>query len=219
MPKYLFSLVCFLSCLTLISLGPLRGQSDQKPKDSKSEQWKRHIRNTSMNPPEVPCNIREKDIDPFTGKSRVILESVPFFNHTPEQLNGQLTQRSFIEGRVSVARLEETIYLLLEIDVATQKTEETFGGLPEGGILKVKMISGETITMVAARSNRALSDGETKRTVYTAYYPITRSKREALLANEVDLIRVVWDKGYEDYDIYYMDALIDLLNCMENKGL
>ena len=40
-------------------------------------------------------------------------------------------------------------------------------------------------------------------------------QREAL-KSELDKMRVVWRTGYEDYQIYHVDFLINQINCLNN---
>ena len=41
---------------------------------------------------------------------------------------------------------------------------------------------------------------------------------KALMDTELDVVRVAWSAGYEDYEIYYMDVLMNLFKCLDKEN-
>jgi len=80
--------------------------------------------------------------------------------------------------------------------------------------LIIKLINGTTVTLLSQEFDPGTVDMSKLKTFYTTAYLIGPKDEKELMKAEVDKVRVIWDVGYEDYEVYELDFFIDQLNCI-----
>lgn len=175
-------------------------------------------RDVMWNPPTQPCEIAFEGIDEFSGIRRKDLKTQRFFSHTNDQLATYIKERDYItcDGNLSAGK-GGLAYLSLTFTIASEFAQREFGVLEKGSTLSLKMIDGSTVRVYNNRTDTGQLNNLDNTTTYKAQYAMTNSQQKDLLKSELDKVRVVWSTGYEDYDIYEVDFLINQITCLQSK--
>jgi hypothetical protein len=81
----------------------------------------------------------------------------------------------------------------------------------------LKLINDETVSLYNLKTNAGHIDPYTGYTIFSGQYALGKAELKALGSAELDKMRVLWATGYEDYDIYQVDFLMDQINCLKSK--
>lgn len=168
-----------------------------------------------LNPPKYQCENITDETDEFTGKRRRSTEPETFFTYTRPEIRPYYKGREHTVCRASVTSMSGGIYVVsLEIDIASRTAQQEYGGIMSNGTLMVILLDGSTVTMSNSRTDRGKFDAV--RDVYTfkGNYQIPPKSVDDLREGEIDKVRVVWEQGYDTYDIYNMDFLSNHLGCV-----
>lgn len=174
-------------------------------------------RDSRISPPPFPCTFTRKEVDKFTGKLRRELEPVLLFTHTPKDLRPFLRDREYITCRAYLADLSDgLLFLSLEFSIASNNAPAAFGGIPNGSIISILPMKGETIRLFNSKTDAGIFDSGKGVYVYRAQFQISGLQEKVLQSVEVDKIRVIWATGYEDYDVFDLDFFRNQINCLRS---
>lgn len=170
-----------------------------------------------MSPPAYPCVFTHNEVDKFTGKLRRDLEPVLLFTHTPADLRPFLRDREYITCRGYLADLSDgLLFLSLEFSIASNNAPAAFGGIPNGSIMSILPMKGETIRLFNSKTDAGFFDSGKGVYVYRAQYQISGLQEKVLQSIELDKIRVIWATGYEDYEVFDLDFFRNQINCLRS---
>lgn len=168
-----------------------------------------------LNPPKYRCNIAVDETDEFTGQRRRTTATELLFTHTREEIRPYYKDREHTTCHANITAMGGGIYVLsIEIAIASRTAQQEYGGLLANGTLMVVLLDGSTITMNNNRTDRGLYDAVRDVYVFKGNYQIPPKQVKDLQEGEADKIRVVWEQGYDTYDIYELDFLRNHLNCL-----
>lgn len=168
------------------------------------------------NPPQEGCNLAYDGVDEFIGKKRKDVERDVFFTFTNDDMRRYMKQEDYITCEGNLTQIKGGILLLnLFITVNTTDAQRSFGGLSKGSLLIIKMINGEIINLVNNQSDDGVFDPIKKQHTFTGQFRINGGQERVLKKGEVDLVRVIWEAGYEDYEVYNLDFFINQFKCLE----
>ena len=167
------------------------------------------------NPPKVDCNLAFDGIDEFMGKKRKDVERTVLFTYTDDDMRRYMKEDDYISCEGNLTQIKGGVLLLnLFFSINTTDASRSFGGLTKGNLVVIKMINGESINLVNNQSDSGVFNPLEKRHTFTGQFRINSSQEKALKKGEVDLIRVIWDTGFEDYEVYNLDFFINQFKCL-----
>lgn len=174
-------------------------------------------KDTRLSPPAYPCAFTHKEVDKFTGKLRRDLEPALLFTHTPKDLRPFLRDREYITCRGYLADLSDgLLFLSLEFSIASNNAPASFGGIPNGSIMSILPMKGETIRLFNSKTDAGFFDSGRGVYVYRAQFQISGLQEKVLQSIEIDKIRVIWATGYEDYEVFDLDFFRNQINCLRS---
>lgn len=187
--------------------------SSSKPKSSYANYSPK--KDVVLNPPKYNCNIKIDEVDEFTGKRRTTTESELLFSYTREDIRPYYKDREHTICHANITAMGGGIYVFsLEIAIASRTAEQEYGGILSNATLMVVLLDGTTINMINSRTDRGKYDAVRDVHTFHGNYQIPPKQVKDLLEGEIDKIRVVWEKGYDTYDVYEMDFLRNHLKCL-----
>ena len=169
-----------------------------------------------LNPPAYECRMEADETDEFTGQRKVSTRPEQFFTYTRPEIRPYYKGKEHTVCRAFVTLMGGGIYVLsLEIDIASRTAQQEYGGIMSNGSLVIILLDGSTITVNNNRTDRGKYDAV--RDVYTfrGNYQLPPKRVDDLIDGEIDKLRVVWEQGYDTYDIYNMDFLSNHLQCIK----
>lgn len=174
-------------------------------------------KNVLKNPPEVECKIKQKGIDKRTRKERTEMESGYLFGYTHPNIESYFKEKDYLTCYAKLSKVGGLYYLSFEVRIASIKANKTYGSLDKGSGIRVKLIDGEIINLYNISAATGLIEPLTGVTVYQTNYPMEKSEFKKLSKTELDKIGVIWSTGYEEYEIYEVDFLMNQAECLKNS--
>jgi hypothetical protein len=163
------------------------------------------------------CAIAFKGKDSFSGKKRVDLEPSPLFSFTTEKMRRYFEDGDMIQCDAYMSAVAGGYkFLCVELTVASETAQKSYGSIEKQGLLSLKLVDGTTVNMYNNKTDNGSLDPLKKTVLYKAQYLIPNEHIKTLSKMDIDKVRLVWSTGYEDYTIYESDFLINQLNCLDN---
>jgi len=169
------------------------------------------------NPPDVECNIKQKGIDKRTRKERTEMESGFLFGYTHPNIKNYFKEKDYLTCNAKLSKVGGLYYLSFEVRIASIKANKTYGSLDKGSGIRIKLINGETVNLYNITASTGHIEPLTGVTVYQTNYPMEKSEFKQLSKTELDKIGVIWSTGYEEYEIYEVDFLINQAECLKSS--
>ena len=173
----------------------------------------------AINPPATDCVLAFDGLDNFTQRKR--RETMPqiLFRHTEDFMRATLPKdKEYINCEVIASRVQGGFYYLnLSFTILTKEAQKSFGFLDKGTSFVFKLMNGRIITLTNSKTDIGVVDINNNTTVYRAQLQINSSDVKSLIESELDIFRVAWSAGYEDYEIYNMDVLQNIMKCLDKE--
>jgi hypothetical protein len=171
-----------------------------------------------MATPAPECAIAFEGKDEFTGKMKRETAPTRFFYHTDEIMRKSLMDKEFITCDISGTKIESSryTYLNLTFTILSKDIQRSLGFLDRGTPIIFVLVDGTKVTMKASKTDIGVVDIDKGTTIYRALL-INESVTD-LTNSEIDYVRVNWSSGYEDYEVFDVDVLKNMFNCLyKNK--
>ncbi len=171
-----------------------------------------------LNPPIANCVVSFDGTDEFTQKKKKEIALQPFFRHTEEFMKPAMKGKDYISCDISAARIQGGFYFLnLTFTILSKEAQKSFGFLDKGTLFVFKLINGEIISLSNVKTDIGVVDVINGTTVYKVTLQLNGAEARTLTSNELDIVRVAWSAGYEDYEIYNMDILMNIFKCLDKE--
>ena len=170
----------------------------------------------TIHPPSPPCRMAFDSTDTFTGKRKK--ESAPtlFFTQTDDVLKKMMQDKEFITCYATITRIQGGIsYLNMNFIIQSKETQKVFGFLDKGSPISFRLMNGRTLNFTNDKTDIGTVDFLKNTTTYQASVQLYSNDIKALTASELDQVRVAWSAGSDDYEIYDLNVLKNLLKCVE----
>lgn len=152
-----------------------------------------------------------------SGNRRLELRPEVFLTYTDPDLRPYFRDKEMITSRGMVSKVGPFSYLSVEFQIAGSHAQNNFGSLQEGSLLSIKLIQGESVSLYNLKTNTGRIDAFTGNTIYIGQYALGKQELKKLAASEIDSIRVLWSTGYEDYEVFAVDFLMNQIQCILSK--
>lgn len=172
-------------------------------------------KDVNFNPPASECTYRFKGMDDFLGKEKTEVQPNLFFFHTDPELRKYMKGQEYIECTAGLANSTGGVTTLnIEVVIRSQNALREFGGLQKGNAMTIKLVNGEIVKLLSVNSDNGTFDQTTGLTTFRNQFLVQKGEESAMRETEIDKIRLVWSNGYEDYDVYEVDFMMNQLNCL-----
>jgi hypothetical protein len=169
-----------------------------------------------VNPPVPECQFDFRGKDEMTGKIKKETPSYLLFSHTEEFMKPNMKDRDYITCQVQAASIEGGYrFVNFDFTIATPEAQKSFGFLDKGSQIILKLMNGKAVTLQSTKTDIGIPDNALGITKYKAQCRLTASEMKTIAESELDFVRVAWSAGYEDYEIFGVDLLINMIKCLE----
>lgn len=153
-------------------------------------------------------------VDEFTGVQKRGLKARPFFSYTPDEYRKFMKDGDFIrcDGFLSQSSTGN-IALNINFYVASSEAKFKFGGIKANSALVLHSMSGKEFYLITYKG--AAPQVVDNMTYYQCSFAIDKSDIKHLKKAEVDQIKLSFQKGFQTYDVFYLDFMIDQFPCFE----
>lgn len=159
------------------------------------------------------CNLAYNIVDEFSGKRKKALNTRWFFGFTPEPYKKFFPNHDYLECYGYLMESDGQLALHLTISIEDKNAKSQFGTIEAGAQVFIRPIKNNTLALTSYKGATVMEDSE--KTVYECSFALDKSALKILKKDEIDTIRIVWSKGYQTYEVYYLDFLRDQILCFE----
>ena len=204
---------------------PIENKKNDKPKkgtpSTPSNQPRKYDPKSDvmLNPPVADCKLAFDGVDKFTQRKK--RETMPqiLFRHTEDFMKPTMKDKDYINCEAMASRVQGGFnYLNLTFTIMTKDAQKSFGFLDRGTLFVFKLINSKIVTLTNTKTDIGIVDANNGTTTYRAQLQMQNGDAKALMDTELDVVRVAWSAGYEDYEIYYMDVLMNLFKCLDKEN-
>lgn len=172
-----------------------------------------------INPPLPECKLAFDGIEQFTEKKKRETYSQLIFTHTEDFMRAAMKDKEYITCEAAASRVQGGFYYLnMTFTIQTKEAQKAFGFLEKGTPIVFKLINGKTLAFTNNKTDIGVVNTDSGITTYKAQIQLSSSEVKAFMDSELDVVRVAWSAGYEDYEIYDMSVLQNLLKCLEREN-
>lgn len=155
------------------------------------------------------CNIISKAEKKYTSLA-------PFFSFTPEKLENHFLGTDYISCDAQVAQVDDLYFVNLNIEIRSKTAKDIYGGIEKGSALRLELINGEQILVYNVKRDFGKQNQAEESVVYQVIYSLDPDDLKTLSKFDLNRIGIIWTTGYEDYEIFETDFLINHLKCLNN---
>ncbi len=162
------------------------------------------------------CEVIYDGEDKQLGKKRKEIKSARWFTYTHPKLLNHFKSNDFLTGEAALMKIGKKTYINLRLILATRDARRSYGYIQEEAMLRISLINGDKIYLRnQVRSNGNL-EAYTGNTVYQCIYSIEGEYVKELKRTEIDRVGIMWSTGFEEYEVYEVDFLMNQLYCLDN---
>jgi hypothetical protein len=174
----------------------------------------------ALNPPAPDCVLTFDGLDPFTQRKRRETAPQILFRHTEDFMKATMAKdKEYINCEVIASRVQGGFYYInLSFLILTKEAQKSFGFLDKGTPFVFKLTNGRIVTLANTKTDIGVVDIAKNTSMYRAQLQLNSSDVKSLMESELDIFRVAWSAGYEDYEIYNMDVLQNVLKCLDKEA-
>lgn len=163
--------------------------------------------------PSENCALAYDVIDEFSGKRKRALKPRAFFGFTPESYEKFFPDQDFLQCEGHLVESDGQLALRLRIIIQDKSAKKQFGTIEPGAQVFIRPMKSSTLAL-SSYAGATVSE-ENDKTVYDCSFALDKSALKVLKNDEIDTIRIIWSKGYQTYQVYYLDFLRDQFSCFD----
>lgn len=168
-----------------------------------------------LHPLDKPCSIEFSGIDEFTGKTRKDHIAQPLFFYTPPSMVKNFPDKEYMTCDASLSSVSGgSVFLNLYINIANKEAAKLFGGLEKGTVINIKFIDGDNFAIINNRNDPGIYDPVKQAVAFRAQCNLGAGVQEKISKKSLDKIRITWQTGYEDYEVFDVDLLLRQYKCL-----
>jgi hypothetical protein len=137
-----------------------------------------------------------------------------FFTHTDENLRPFLDGKEYLRATAQLSRDDRgDRYLNVHYTFANPNVITSYGYLEQNSSLSLHLLNGRHLSLQAVRQAVGIIDHGRREVNYDVAYRLPRGAAGELRGQALDYVRVFWSSGFEQYEVYQVDALRRLMEC------
>lgn len=138
-----------------------------------------------------------------------------FFTHTDENLRPFLDGKEYLRANAWTSRDERgDRYLHVRYTFANPNVITSYGYLAKNSSLSLHLLNGRHLSLQAAQQAVGIIDHGRREVNYDVTYLLPRGAAAELRNQALDYVRVFWSSGFEQYEVYQVEALRRLMECL-----
>ena len=140
----------------------------------------------------------------------------PFFSFTPKKLKEHFQESAFITCNAQLAKTDKLYFINLEIQIQTKTARDTYGGIDKAAALRLELINGDKLLAYNVKRDYGTLSADEESVIYNVIYSLDSDDIKSLSKLDLDKIGIIWSTGYEDYEVFQTDFILNHINCLNN---
>ncbi|MEZ4908679.1 MAG: hypothetical protein R2771_13800 [Saprospiraceae bacterium] len=161
------------------------------------------------------CIIGMDDFDKVTRLRVIGIKNERLFTFTHEKLQEYFTDRPFIDAYGSILKNNIGEFFLSMTFIIDNKYIKTgYNGISTSNMLRISLINNTNIFLTNVLNDTGTIDRNNSIITYNGIFPIKKKDVKLLEKYEVNKMGVMWNGGFEEYNVYNMDFAIRQIECL-----
>ena len=174
-------------------------------------------RNTYLDPAQPACKIAYIERDKKGKIKRIETEREPLFGYTHPKLKSYFKEKDFLTCEAQVIMLNNKSYLWLHFTLASKDAIKNYGFIEKNSPIKIQLLDSDIIYVGNTQTANGRLEPYTGYTKYELTIPLDKTNLKHLEKAEIDKIGIMWSSGFEQYEIYNVDLVMNQINCVKNN--
>lgn len=162
----------------------------------------------------LDCEIVFDGYDDEIGSDRKEVKSAPFFSYSQEKMKPYFKTEDYLNCEGNISKVGKDYYLTLKIRIRSKDANKTYGMMRSDENLKIQLINGRSVYGKSINNDSGQIESYTGHTLYTGIFQLNKGDINQLKNNFLDNIGIIWSSGYEEYNIFNVDFLINQIECL-----
>lgn len=152
---------------------------------------------------------------PRANAPRPVTYPTLFFTHTDENLRPFLDGKEYLRANAWTSRDDRgDRYLHVRYTFANPNVITSYGYLAKNSSLSLHLLNGRHLSLQAAAEAVGIIDHGRREVNYDVTYSLPRGAAAELRNEALDYVRVFWSSGFEQYEVYQVEVLRRLMECL-----
>lgn len=160
------------------------------------------------------CLLIKDGFDQSLQTDVIEFEWRPLFFYTHEDYKQWLETRALIETKAKIYKADKSTFVLMEIKINSQNAKQSYGGLEFRAKLKCFLVNGEFVYLENVERTRGRTNRKENYTLYEPVFALENYEMRALKKHGINKIGLIWEEGYQEYEIQNIDLLKNQINCL-----
>lgn len=161
------------------------------------------------------CAVTRKEVDKQLNIPIVEFQARALFMHTHPKFQKWIKNKFLMECSANVYHADKASFLQLHFKINSENAKHSYGKLEQGAKIKIMFSDGEYIYMENIERDRGTMKRSKKTTTYQGIFPIDKSDKKELKKREIEKIGIIWEEGYQEYEVQNVDLIKNQLNCLD----
>lgn len=167
-----------------------------------------------LNPPVPPCVVAVSSRDEFSGEISREMAYAELFRYTNPALKTYLQGKTHVICEAALASTGTKASLLLRFKINDPNARKAFGRLEKNSVATLKFLDGTIFELQNTVADDGVFSPDNETSIFAARYPLSPEALKKLRRTGLDKIRILWSKGYDDYEVQQVDLLMRQAACL-----
>jgi len=193
-----------------------KNQDKEKVKQGPQSTTKKYsaASDVMLHPPTPPCVIASSSRDEFSGEISRELARAELFRYTNPALKAYLQGKTHVICEAALASTGNKATLHLTFKINDPNARKAFGRLEKNSIATLKFLDGSIFELQNAIADDGVFSPDNDASIFHAVYPLNPEALKKIRRNGLDKLRILWSKGFDDYDVQQVDLLMRQAECL-----
>lgn len=160
-----------------------------------------------------PCNIQFNSYNKITST-----EYQTLLQYTNPKLESYFKEGDFLDAEARLLKSNKNYYLDLKMTFHSPRAAQIYGSVEGGSPIKLSFINGVYIYLKSFNTVSGMLEPRTGNTIYQFQFPLDKEKLKYLSKYDIDKFSFLWTSGVEDYPVYDIDVLKNMVTCLKQKN-
>jgi len=172
------------------------------------------IRDIINNPPKRACRLitANKDSEPSNYVIRTESENLTIYLPAEMRIHRRGRPMLTIDHHFEVRSGGK--FLILDIYLKIPSARRSMGGIRKNTPIRMEMMDGQIINLRITNEDTGTFFQDLNEVHFRAEAPLSRQDYQILVENEIDKLRLQWDSGFQDYEVFDIRVIMHQLNCL-----
>ncbi len=162
------------------------------------------------------CIIVKEGYDESLKTNVKELESKQWFMHTLPEFKKWMGSKYLVEGSAHIYKADKAIYLITDFKINSENAKDTYGRLDFRAKMKCFLSNGEFIYLENIERDKGKVNRNRDFTLYQGVFALENYKVKALKKHRIVRIGLIWEEGYQEYNIQNSGLIQNQLECLEH---